>query len=288
MKFHLPPAASAIIFAIGITASGAFAQDAAYDADTVLAEVNGSTVTLGHVIAMRMRLPEQYQNLPPDVLYSGILDQLIDQIVLSDHVKAQGDYDDRAVKLIMENERRGIIATSLVEKFLAEPLPEDSVKLAYDSQIGNTPSEQEFNASHILVETEEEAKALVEALAGGADFAELAKEKSTGPSGPGGGSLGWFGKGQMVPAFEAAVTELEVDQVSAPVQTQFGWHVIKMNEKRDKPKPALEAVQGQISEQLAQEQLQKRLDVIREGATITRSDVKVPPNAMLETTLIGR
>lgn len=283
MKFHLP-----LVFALGVTASAAFAQEKSYDAETVLAEVNGTSITLGNVIAMRMRLPEQYQNLPDEVLYGGILDQLIDQVVLSDYVKAQDGFDARAVDLVIENERRGILSSSLVEEYMAEPLAEGALQEAYDAQIGAAPAEEEINASHILVKTEEEAKALVEALTGGADFAELAKENSTGPSGPNGGQLGWFGKGQMVPAFEAAALALEVGTVSAPVETQFGWHVIMLNEKREKPKPPMEAVEKQLLEQLQQQALEAKLQVIRDKATISRVDVDIPPAAIQDLGLIGR
>jgi len=171
---------------------------------------------------------------------------------------------------------------------MAEPLAEGALQEAYDAQIGAAPAEEEINASHILVKTEEEAKALVEALTGGADFAELAKENSTGPSGPNGGQLGWFGKGQMVPAFEAAALALEVGTVSAPVQTQFGWHVIKLNEKREKPKPPMEAVEKQLLEQLQQQALEAKLQIIRDKATISRVEVDIPPAAIQDLGLIGR
>ncbi len=283
MKLHLP-----LAFALGLTASTAFAQDPAYDANTVLAEVNGKEITLGHVVAMRMRLPEQYQNLPDQVLYDGILDQLIDQTVLADHVKAQEGYDSRAVELVVENESRGILASSLIEKLNAEPLPEGALEKLYEDQIAKAPAELEMNAAHILVETEEEAKALIAQLEGGADFAELAKEKSTGPSGPTGGALGWFGKGQMVPAFEEAASALEVGGVSAPVKTQFGWHVIKLNETREKPKPSLAAVSEPLTQRLTEELLQAKLKPIRDAASITRAEVAIPPEAIKEVGLIGR
>jgi len=271
-----------------ILASPAQAQDATYNADTVLAEVAGEKITLGHVVAMRSRLPQQYQELPDNVLFSGILDQLIDQTIISQHVTSQEGFNGRGVELILENERRGIHASTLIENFLSTPLPEGALQSAYDAQYGNAAPEQEFNASHILVETEEEAKALVEALAAGGDFAELAKEKSKGPSGANGGQLGWFGKGQMVPPFEAATTELSDGDVSAPVQTQFGWHVILLNEKREKPKPTLEEVQGPLAEQLQKERLDAHMASIREGVEVKRVEIKIPPEEIRNLGLIGQ
>lgn len=283
MKFPLSLALS-----LGLSAGIAFAQDSTYDADTVLAEVNGKTITLGHVIALRMRLPDQYKNLPDEVLYGGILDQLIDQTILSDHVKSQDGYDGRAVDLVLENESRGIVAAGLVEQYRSKPLPEGAIEKAYEEALAEMPDEAEVNASHILVESEDEAKALVEALAGGADFAELAKEKSTGPSGPSGGQLGWFGAGQMVPPFEAAAMALEAGEVSAPVQTQFGWHVIKLNEKRNKPKPTLEQLAPQLTEKLKQDAVNAELEGLRASAAVTRAEVTIPPAAIRQLELIGR
>ena len=156
---------------------------------------------------------------------------------------------------------------------LAEALSEEAINAAYKAQYVDQDPGKEFNASHILVETEEDAAAIVESLAAGADFAETAKEKSTGPSGPNGGSLGWFGTGAMVPEFEQAVVGLEVGQVSVPVQTQFGWHVIRLNETRVQDVPTLDEVrqeiEGQVREQAmlsAVEEAVSKADVDRSGS----------------------
>ena len=131
--------------------------------------------------------------------------------------QAGGDTPDR-VRLALENERRALMAAEHMDVVLADAVTEDAVAAAYEKTYAGAAPEREFDASHILVETEDEAKALVTELDGGADFAELAKEKSTGPSGPRGGALGWFGTGQMVPEFENAVKDMEVGAVSAPDQ----------------------------------------------------------------------
>ena len=135
-------------------------------------------------------------------------------------------------------------------------------------------------ARHILVETEDEAKALIVALDGGADFAELAKEKSTGPSGPNGGELGWFGLGMMVAPFEEAVLDMEAGQISAPVQTQFGWHVLTLNEKRNKPAPALEVVMGEIMQVLQSEALEAVISGLHENASVETMVEGFDPAAM--------
>lgn len=276
----LATAAVATVLALPLAAQ----DDAGPKADTVVATVNGTDITVGHMIVARAALPPQYQELPDDVLFTGILDQLIQQAALAD--KFEGDLPAR-VTLSLENEKRSLTAGEVIEKMMADPLPEADVQAAYDEQFGSAEPEQEFNASHILVETEEEAREIMETVKGGADFAETAKEKSTGPSGPGGGSLGWFGKGAMVPAFEAAVVELEPGEVSEPVQTQFGWHVIKLNETRTAEAPALEDVRTDIENQLRQQTLQAEIERLAEAADVDRKDVEsIDPAVLKQTELL--
>ena len=242
----------------------------AQDANTVVATVNGKSITLGHMIVARAILPEQYQQLPNEVLFEGILKQLVEQTLLA------GAFDGALPKRIpisLENEQRSLIAGETLEVVLSQALSEDAVKAAYDAQFADAEPSKEYNASHILVETEEEALAIQAGVDGGADFATVAKEKSTGPSGPNGGSLGWFGKGAMVPSFEAAVVGLEVGAVSAPVQTQFGWHVIILNETRNTSAPELDAVRVEIEGTLRQEAVTTKIEELREAATIDQSGV---------------
>lgn len=245
----------------------ATAQDTS-TADTVIATVNGTEITLGHMIVARASLPEQYNQMADDVLFEGILDQLIQQTALAQSITTE---PPSRVTLALENERRSLMAGEAVESALAGALTEAAVKEIYNTQYANVDAGEEFNASHILLETEEEATAVKTTLDGGADFAETAKEKSTGPSGPSGGSLGWFGTGAMVPEFEAAAIALEVGAVSDPIQTQFGWHVIKLNEKRKKPSPSLEEAREEIVGQLQQAAFEAAIKDVTEGATIDRS-----------------
>jgi peptidyl-prolyl cis-trans isomerase C len=245
----------------------AAAQDEA-GLDTVVATVNGTEITVGHMIIARATLPEQYQQLPDEILFKGILDQLVQQTALADTY--QGDLPAR-VKLSMENENRSLVAGEVIENVMADPVDEDALKAAYDEQYASAEQGDEYNASHILVETEEEALAIKAELDGGADFAEMAREKSTGPSGPGGGSLGWFGKGMMVPSFEAAVIAMEPGAVSEPVETQFGWHVIMLNETRKTEAPALDTVREELELQIRQTRVQTTIDSITEAADVDRA-----------------
>lgn len=257
------------------------AQDAP-SADTVLASVNGTEITVGHVIALVSRLPERFQNLADEDLYNGVLEQLIQQTALG----AGMDRDTRSVELAIENEVRALLATERLKIVEAGAVTEEAIEAAYAEQYTNAPAEQEWKSQHILVETEEEAKAVVEELESGADFGELAKEKSTGPSGPNGGDLGWQGKGRLVPAFEAAMIALAPGGISAPVQTQFGWHVIKLNEVRETPKPPLVEVRAEIVEALKEAAVAAELTATADAAEITRSDAEIDPSIIRQTELL--
>ena len=236
--------------------------------DTVVATVNDTEITLGHMLVARATLPQQYQQLPDDVLFQGILDQLVQQTALADSFT--GELPPR-VTLSIENETRSLTAGEAIEGVMAEDVSDEELQAAYDAQYKDAEPEQEFNASHILVETKEEADAIKEELDGGADFAEVAKEKSTGPSGPGGGSLGWFGPGMMVPEFEEAVAGMEAGGVSEPVETQFGWHVIKLNETRTGEAPVLEDVREELETQVRQTKVQEAIESLTEAAEVDRS-----------------
>lgn len=263
------------------TMSVGFAQSTP-NAETVLATVNGAQITLGHVLALASRLPDQYQQVDDATLFNGILDQLIQQSLLS----TTADTSIKSVQIAQENEQRAFLATTAIDQLVAAELTEDALKAAYDEQFGNMPAEPEFNASHILVETEEEAKAIIEMIAGGADFAETAKEKSTGPSGPSGGQLGWFGKGAMVPEFEQAVLELEKDGVSEPVKTQFGWHVVKLNDMRDKPAPTLADVRGDLEANLRNTIIKSAIENLEAEGDIVRNAAEIDPAIVRDRTLL--
>ncbi len=264
MAFRTKFSAFAIVLACAAPAS--VSADGHINAETVVATVNGTELTLGHMITLKQRLPQQYQQLPDDVLFDGILDQLVQQTLLGDTVDALS----RGTQLTLENEERALRANEAITRVVADALTDEALEKAYQETYGASEPETEFKASHILVATEDEAKELVEALDGGADFAELAKEKSTGPSGPRGGDLGWFGTGAMVPPFEEAVLALEVGGVSAPVQTQFGWHVIKLNETRLTNAPALEEVRGELTDVVQRKSLEAYIENLEAGAEITR------------------
>ncbi|MEL7182171.1 MAG: peptidylprolyl isomerase [Pseudomonadota bacterium] len=256
----------------------------AQDASTVLATVNGTDITLGHLIAMRARLPQQYQQLPDDALYEGMLEQLIQQQVLSDAAREDLTQAD---EIGLENESRAFLAGRVIDRAANQDLSDAQYQAAYDEAYGSAEPETEYNASHILVATEEEAQALIAQLGEGAAFADLAREHSTGPSGPNGGELGWFSKGVMVPDFEAEVISLEVGAVSAPVQTDFGWHVITLNETRVKDAPTLESVKGELEGALREAAVDAELERLTSAAEISRTDLELDPSLIRNLDMIS-
>ena len=272
-------ATTAAILAFGASAS---AQDVT--ASTVLAVVDGTEITVGHVMLAKQTLPLEYQQLPDDVLFQGLLEQLIQQTALAN---AAGDLSN-AAQMMIENEERSIRAGDAIEDLLAGAVTDESVRAEYDQSIASMDAETEYHAAHILVDTLEEAQSLVDMLANeGADFGDLAREYSTGPSGPGGGDLGWFGLGVMVPEFEAAVVALEAGQVSEPVETQFGWHVVKLLETRVTEAPAFEQVAADIREAMEMDAVDALVLELVEAADVDRSGaLNVEPSVLSNTELL--
>ena len=261
-------------------AAPVFADSHAADPNKVVATVNGTDITLGHMIVLKQRLPQQYQQLPGDVLFEGILDQLVQQTLLGQQIE---DLTNGS-RLTLENEERALRASDEIRSVVDAATTDEALQAAYDAAYGNAEPETEYNASHILVETEEAAAALITELEGGADFAELARENSTGPSGPNGGQLGWFGKGAMVAPFEEAVLATDVGAISGPVQTQFGWHVIRLNETRVKDAPALEEVRPQLVDDASRAAIEARVEELEGGADITRLTASDVDPALLDQT----
>lgn len=275
--------AATLALAVALPAT---AQDTAAtpDADTVVATVNGQEITLGHMVVARTSLPQQYRQLPDDVLFEGILDQMIQQTLLAQQT---GDTLSTRARVALENERRLLRAGDAVETIIGEVVTDEALRAAYEARFADADLGTEYNASHILVETEEEARDLVRQLEQGADFGELAMAHSTGPSGPSGGELGWFGPGMMVPPFEEAVMAMEVGAVSEPVETQFGWHVITLNDTRSQAAPPLDEVREELAEEIRQAAVTERLEALRAEAEITMPDEgAMDPSALSDTSIL--
>lgn len=269
--------------AIAITSTTLFAQED-LTADTVIATVDGAEITLGHMMIVRESLPEQYQKFPDDQLFTGILEQLIQQTILA---TIDDGPDSLRTQFTLENDRRLMRASNAVDAISAEAVTEDAIQAAYQEQYDGSELGNEFNASHILVETEEGALNIIAKAKEGTDFSNLAKEFSTGPSGPSGGQLGWFGPGMMVPPFEEAVVTMEKGQVSGPVKTNFGWHVIKLNDLRSLSAPELESVRQDISAKLQRDAVAAKVTEIQSLVDIIIADTtEIDPAVLNDTSLL--
>lgn len=252
-------------------------------AETVIATVNGTQITLGQMIALRETLAEQYQSLPDDVLFDGILNQLIQQEVLLQSVKDMSPRD--AANLV--NQDRGYVSGVAMQKVVIEAVTAEALQAAYDDRFRNAKPMTEYSAAHILVATAEEAEAIKAELAGGADFAELAKAKSldTG-SGSAGGELGWFGLGMMVKPFEDAVVAAKVGEVTGPVQSEFGFHLILVHETRVAENPTLDQIRDELAAEIENAAIKKLVDDLTATATITREGEALDPTLLKNSALI--
>ncbi len=264
-----------------LLSSGATAQDVT--AETVVAKVGDTEITMGEVIIARTQLPPQFAQFPNDVLFNGIIDQLIQQQLLADVLTET----PAVVAYTLNNERRSLMAAQVITELAETSITEADIQAAYDARFADAVDVEEFNAAHLLVETEEEAAAAKERIDGGAAFADVARDVSTGPTGPNGGNLGWFGKGAMVPAFEDQITSLDVGAVSAPFETQFGWHVATLLEKRVQPQPTLEDLRREITAELQEAAITARLEELAAAQTIVEpEDGQFDPNLIDQVDLL--
>ena len=244
--------------------------------------VNGRDIWLSDVLQAAERLPEEFQQTPLENYYAQLVADIIDSQLAAAAARNDGFDQKPEIADAMKMAANRVLAESWLAEKVRADVTEIAIQNAYDKFVADTASREQVTASHILLETEADAKAVIEALQDGGDFAALAKEKSTGPSGPNGGALGTFGRGQMVPAFETAAFDLAVGSYSdTPVQTQFGWHVIKVDGKDIAPAPDLESMRAQLANNLSTQALGRLLEELRASQDIQlRSFADVREDAM--------
>lgn len=248
----------------------------------VLAKVGDKEIHQADLASAATGLPEQYRNLPPQVLYPMLLDQVIDREALVMRARKEGLQNDPKVQEQMRSADDRVLQNALLSREVGPTLTEAAVRAQYDKEYAGKPGPEEVHAQHILVDSKEKAEKIIADLKGGADFAELAKKNSTDPGAANGGDLGWFKKGDMVPAFADAAFSMKPGDVDPqPVQTQFGWHVIKVLDKRQAPAPAFEQVQEQIRQQLIREGVQKAVASAKKDIKVVKynpdGSVAAPP-----------
>lgn len=262
---------------IAAAPTGAYAQQsgnspkaaATEEQDPVVARVDDKVVRQSDVVRAYSRLPAQFQQVPINVLYAQIVEQLVDGELLAEAGRADKLQDSEDVKKQVAEFEKVAVQRAYMDQIVDAEMSDEKVRETYDRTVAKTEGPLQVRASHILVESEEEAKEILKALEKDGDFAKLARERSTGPSGPRGGDLGYFVRSQMVQPFSDAAFALEPGAVSPdPVKTEFGWHVIKVVDKRRQPPPSFEESRASIEEQLTR-------DIIAAHMTKLRADAKI-------------
>lgn len=254
-------------------------------ADTVLATVGGVAITLGDLIVTRDGLPDQYKALPDDVLFNGLLEQLIQQEAL---VQTLGETLSRKDTIALADMRRNYLSNQVLTAGIADATSEDKIQAAYDAKYKDAAPSIEYHASHILVDSEEKAKALLVEIQSGKPFADVAKANSTDGSAAGGGDLGWFGLGAMVKPFEDAVVAAKVGEVTGPVKSDFGWHLILVTETRNAEAPPLDQVRDELAGELQKAAIDAFLKSVTDAAEITRPDVTIDPALIKDLSLLDK
>ena len=238
-----------------------------------VAIVNGETIYLDEVMQMAEQLPEQYRRQPLETYFDQLVQDIVATKLAAKAAAASGLQDNDVLQDAIRLATERILAEAYMADEVRKVVTEEEIQNAYDRFVANADSREEISARHILLDTKEEAVDIITKLEAGADSAALAKEFSTGPSGPNGGDLGYFGRGQMVPDFEVAAFGLEIGTFSAqPVQTQFGWHVIKLDDKRIVPPTPLAEMRQQIATALSQQALARVMEELRSDAVVETRD----------------
>ena len=255
---------------LALPADHAFAQS-----DALVAKVDGVEIHESDLTMAEEDMGQQAQQLPPDAKREQLVAYLADVIIAAKAAEAKKVGDEKEFKSRLAFIRNKLLMETLLQEVGKAALTPEATKKVYDDAAKQMGGQQEVHARHILVPTEEEAKAVLAELKKGTDFAELAKQKSKDPGAAAeGGDLGYFTKDQMVPEFAEVAFKLDKGQVSDPVKTQFGWHIIKVEDKRTKPVPEYDKVKDQIEAFVQRKAQAEYIGKLRETAKIERMDKK--------------
>lgn len=239
--------------------------------DTVVARVDGQPITLADLAAAARELPDEVRGAPPQVLYPLLLDQMIAGRAVTAAARRAGLDRDEAVRARIRRAEEQELQQAWLTNEIASRVTEAAIRARYDQQVAGRPPEEEVRARHILVPTETEARAALAEIRAGADFTAVAQRMSTGPGSREGGDLGFFKRGDMVPEFAEAAFALQPGQISEnPVRSPFGWHVIKVEERRRAAPPAFEETATQIRQQLLEAEVQAAVERARSAARVER------------------
>jgi peptidyl-prolyl cis-trans isomerase C len=240
--------------------------------DPVVATINGQPIHLSELEVAQQALPPQYRSMPLQAVFPALLDKMIDSKLVVQDGRKNKVADDPAFKKRMVFVEEQVIQDFWLQREIAKKVTPEKLQQRYEERLKSMPAEEEVHARHILVATEDEAKAIIADLKKGAAFDKVAKEKSTDKaSGAEGGDLGWFKKSDMVKEFAEAAFALKKGEMSeTPIKTQFGYHIITIEDRRKAPPPAFEEMQDQLREELARETVSGLLDQLRASAKIDK------------------
>jgi peptidyl-prolyl cis-trans isomerase C len=237
--------------------------------DFVVATVNGNAIMESDISGFYNTLPPQYKQVPYAQIRGQLVERMVEQTLVADAARKQGLHEDPDVKQRIKAIQRSLLNEAYLSRIMKTELTEAKVRDAYQKSIALQPKREEVRARHILVKTKAEADSVIAQLKKGADFAKLAQEKSTGPSGKNGGDLGFFADGQMVPPFSKAAFALEKGQVTdTPVKTQFGYHVIKVEDRRVAGQANYEQASAKIRAEMQDKIFEKIMSGLRAKAKI--------------------
>ncbi len=244
--------------------------------DKVIAKVNGKTITEADMRLAEAEIGSDLGSLPPATRRRVLVEFLIENQLFADAAEGQKLASGAAFNERMQYWRRRALRDSYFETTVKGTISDADARKFYDAQVGGKASEEEVRARHILVESKEKAREVFEKLAHGSDFAALAKEYSKDPgSKDQGGELGFFARGQMVPQFEEAAFKLQKGEVSEPFQSQFGWHIIRVDERRQRAAPPFEAVKERLVAAMIHKKAQQIAGDLRGKAQIEYIDPEI-------------
>lgn len=253
-------------------------------ADTVVATVNGKDITLGEMLTVRNGLPAEYRQLPDDVLFNGILDQLVQQTALSQIGEGMMTHRD---EIALEVDRRAYLAGVVLDSTAKKAVTDEALQKAYDEKYAKAEPTKEYHAAHIIVPTEDEAKAIKAEIDGGKDFAEEAKAKSQDGAAANGGDLGWFALDKMVQPFADAIAGMKDGDVVGPIQTEYGWHVVKLYGTRMAEAPKLDDVRDQLTGDLRQKAVEDRVNDTIAKAKVEKKTDGIDPAVLKDDKILG-
>ena len=237
----------------------------------IVAEVNNEHISLETMIHAKNELPQEIQSQPFINYYEGLLERVIDIKLIAQEGRKNRIQNEPSVKAAIEFVTEKVLMQAYLSKFIQENITEENLKTSYENFVSTKSTREELKASHILLETKEDALEVINILNTGEKFADIAKDKSTGPSGPSGGDLGWFKRGQMVPTFEDAAFLLKVNEITQePVQTQFGWHIIKLFDKRIPEAPSYDDMKETLIQDIERRIIAKKVQDLRLNSSIEK------------------